>query len=159
MHDGFYRYIVGNKKGYKIQKGNECYGTYKKLSDALYERDRLIASDWNWDDALQLEETENFYERMNLPPFIHTYSYIRRVVQTYKIYDGDEYVCSFNAKSDAYNYAKLMGYSVIEANIVYRIFKTIEGKLKYFGTFKKLEDAITKRDKLIKNGWKDEFIE
>ena len=36
----------------------------------------------------------------------------------------------------------------------FRIYKTIDGKRKYFGTYKTLEEALDRRDELIRNGWK-----
>ena len=151
----FYKYIVKNGSNYKIQKDNESYGTYSKLSDALYERDRLIKADWNWDDSLQLEETENHYERMNLPRFIHEFSYIFKKVQKFKIMDGNgREQISFNTKKDAYNYAETTGGTVVETEVVYRVMKKINGKLEYFGQFKTIDEAKKKRDELIKNGWK-----
>ena len=36
----------------------------------------------------------------------------------------------------------------------FRIQKTINGKVKYFGTYKSLDEAIQKRDELIRNDWK-----
>ena len=48
-YKGFYKYIIKVGDHYQIMKGNEKFGTYNRLADALYERDRLIAVDWDWD--------------------------------------------------------------------------------------------------------------
>lgn len=38
----------------------------------------------------------------------------------------------------------------------FRIQKKINGKLKYFGTFKTLDEALDKRNELMQKGWCDE---
>lgn len=152
--NGLYKYIVKNGNGFKIQKDNEAFGTYSSLTDALYERDRLVKANWDWDDALQLEETDNFYEDMTLPKFVHEYSYVSRIVQKYNVYKDGKYYCSFRNKTKAFDYAESIGGEVVESNITYRIIKRIKGKQVYFGQYPTLEEAKKKRDELIKNGWK-----
>ena len=154
--DDFYRYIIRVGDSYAIMKDNEKFGTYRKLSDALYERDRLIKSDWNWDDMLQLEETENPYEHMKLPKYRHKYSYISKVSSTYMVYDGRVYKGTFNNKRDAYEYAEQFNGRVVKANEKYRVQKSIDGKMRYFGYYKTKEEAIKRRDELIEKGWIDD---
>ena len=152
----FYKYIVKSGNGYSIKKGNERYGNYSRLSDALYERDRLIKANWDWDTLVEMEETENFYEKMNLPRFIHEYSYINRVVQRYKIYKDGFYRGSFNNKQDAYAYAEMIGGEIEESSVVYKVVKKINGKQKVFGNYKTIEEAVKRRDEMIKKGWSDD---
>lgn len=152
--DNFYKYIYENGNSYEIIKDNESYGNYRKLTDALYERDRLIKSDWNWDDALQLEETENYYEKMKLPKFIHPKTYIHVVYDLYLVYVDEDMKGRFRTMSDAFEFAKEVDGIVYKTNPRYRIQKTINGKQKSFGNYKTLEEAQKHRDKLIKRGWK-----
>lgn len=154
MNDNFYKYIREHGEGYQIIKDNETYGTYSKLSDALYERDRLIKANWDWETCVQLEESENFYEKMKLPRFIHEYSYIYKRYNTFLVYVGEEMKGRFNNKSDAFEFAEEVGGKVYMTNPTYRVQKSINGKQKSFGYFKTLEEAKKERDRLIKRGWK-----
>lgn len=158
MNDDFYKYIQKRGNSYSIIKRNgdnvERWGTYSKLTDALYERDRLIESDWNWDDYLQMEETENFYEKMQLPKFVHDTMYIFFSPQKYKVYLKRQYKGTFKNKKDAYAFAEKIGGRVVNIHTKYKVQKSINGKVKYFGQYPTLEKAKEERDKLIKNGWK-----
>ena len=132
------------------------YGSFSRLTDALYERDRLIKCNWDWEDALELEETENHYEKMDkLPKFVHQYSYICTVPQSYQVHKGREYRGSFKNKCDAYAFAEEIGGRVVPVRRRYRVQKSINGKPRYFGQYDTLEDAQKVRDKLIENGWKE----
>lgn len=152
----FYKYIIKSGDGYSIKKGNERYGNYRKLSDALYERDRLIQVNWDWDALVELEETENFYEKMNLPKFIHEYSYINRVAQRFKVYKDDIFRGSFNNKKDAYNYAETIGGEVEESGVVYKVVKKVDGRQRHFGQFKTIEEAVKRRNELVEKGWSND---
>lgn len=158
MGNNLFKYIRKENNSYSIIKEGESFGTYSKLTDALYERDRLIKSDWDWEDSLELEETENLYEMMNLPKFDRDYAYVYRRVQTYKIFKDGNYLCSFNNKHHAYDYAEFIGGEIVESNISYRVQKRIDGIQKYFGEFKTLEEAKRRRDELMLRGWKDDKL-
>lgn len=150
---GFYKYIVKNGASYSIMKDNEKFGTYYRLSDALYERDQLIKADWDWDNLSELPEEENFYESMMLPKFTHEYSYIYEVPQAYKVFRGKEYHGKFKSKAKAYDYAKQIHGRVVPVQKRYLIQKSINGKQVHFGSFKSFEEAKIRRDELSKNGW------
>ena len=154
MSSDFYKYIVGTKTGYEIVKNNQKYGTYTKLTDALYERDRLIKANWDWETCLQLEETKNHYEKMKLPKFIHEYTYIYKVYNTFEVFVGDECKGKFNTKIDAFEFADEVHGKVYMCNPRYRIQKRINGVQKSFGDYNTFEEAKRMRDKLIRNGWK-----
>lgn len=64
----FYRYIIKNKDIYRIKYKNKDYGEFKKLSDALYERDALIHCNFDYDLLVEYD-IKNKYENMTLPPF------------------------------------------------------------------------------------------
>ena len=162
MTKNFYKYISKRGSSYAIVKrgenGVEWYGTYCKLSDALYERDRLIQVDWDWDALMSLEETENHYEKMTLPKFIHDTMYIQFSPQKYKVYIKKEYKGTFKNKGDAEAYAEEIGGRIVTINTKYKVQKSINGEVKYFGQYPTLKKAQEVRDKLIKNGWNYESI-
>jgi len=153
MSDNLYKYIRRNKSGYVIVKDNEDYGSYSRLSDALYERDRLVKADWDWDALMELAETDNPYEKIHLPMFIHEYSYIYRKPQSYMICKDGECWGTTNGKQRAYKLAESIGGEVVEKNVVYIIKKKINGVSKYFGSFKTLEEAKKRKDELVEKGW------
>ena len=150
----FYKHIIKRGNSFEIKKGNEKFGTYSRLSDALYERDRLIKSNWDWDDYLQLEETDNYYEHMQLPPFFHDSSYIYKRPQLYVVVKDGEDCGKFNTKKSAYQYAELIGGEVEPRRIKYLIKKRLDGLLYEFGSYNSLEEAKEVRDKLMANGWR-----
>lgn len=152
---GFYKYIVKSGSSYSIKKGNERFGTYFRLSDALYERDQLIKADWDWDNLSNLPETENLYEKMMLPAFTHEYSYIYETPQGYKVFKDREYHGKFKSKRRAYDYAEQIGGKVVPVNKRFLVQKSIDGKQRHFGCFKTFEEAKKRRDKLIENGWNE----
>ena len=153
MKDNFYRYIIKTDTGYQIKKGNEKFGTYSKVTDALYERDRLMQVDWDWDALMELEETHNFYEDMVLPKFLHKMSYISKSPAIYEVYVNKTYRGRFDNKSDAEAFANEIGGVVYPKKPRYRVQKSIDGKMTYFGQYRSLKEAQKRRNQLIKNGW------
>jgi hypothetical protein len=118
--NNFYKYIYKRHNGYQILKNNEAYGWYEDITDALYDRDRLVEVDWDIQTWCELPERENPYKHMRLPP--------------YGLDRHRQYV-----------YPTLQG--------TFRIIKTVDGVKKYFGSYKTLDEALDKRDELIKRGW------
>ena len=64
----FYRNIVKSGDKYRIKHHNKDYGEFKKLSDALYERDCLFYCKFDYDLLVECD-IPNKYENMDLPPF------------------------------------------------------------------------------------------
>lgn len=64
----FYRNIVKTGDVYRVKHNNKDYGEFKKLSDALYERDALFFCNFDYDLLVECD-LENKYENMVLPPF------------------------------------------------------------------------------------------
>lgn len=154
---GFYKYIVKSEYNtYQIMKDNEKYGTFNKLTDALYERDRLIKCDWDYDKLSECPETENIYETIKLPRFIHEYSYITHYPGYYKVYWKKQYMAGFNTYEQAEKYARHIGGRIVTVHGKYRIQKSIDGKPVYFSTHDTLEEAKKERDRLIENNWREE---
>lgn len=158
MSKNFYKYIEKRGNSYRIIKngenGVESYGTYSKITDALYERDRLIEANWDWDALTTLEETENFYENMKLPRVVCESSYIQSFHEKFKVYLKRECKGVFTSKKEADKFAKAIGGRVVSIDKRYRVQKRIDGKVKHFGYYKSLEEAKKRRDELIENGWK-----
>ena len=115
----FYRYIYPNKKGWRILKDNQDYGTYPEIKYALYERDRLESVNWDIQEWVYLPPSYNEYENIILPP-----RGLRRCRQ---------YIRWNNGK--------------------WSIQKKINGKIKYFGRYNTLEEAVERRNELYRNGW------
>jgi hypothetical protein len=64
----FYRNIIKSDDVYRIKHNNKDYGEFKKLSDALYERDCLFYCKFDYDLLVECD-LENKYENKDLPPF------------------------------------------------------------------------------------------
>lgn len=64
----FYRNIVKTGDVYRVKHNNKDYGEFRKLSDALYERDALFFCNFDYDLLVDCD-LENKYENMVLPPF------------------------------------------------------------------------------------------
>ena len=64
----FYRNIVKTGDVYRVKHNNKDYGEFRKLSDALYERDALFFCNFDYDLLVECD-LENKYEHMDLPPF------------------------------------------------------------------------------------------
>lgn len=64
----FYRNIVKTGNVYRVKHNNKDYGEFKKLSDALYERDALFFCNFDYDLLVECD-LENKYENIDLPPF------------------------------------------------------------------------------------------
>ena len=64
----FYRNIVKTGDVYRVKHNNKDYGEFRKLSDALYERDALFFCNFDYDLLVECD-LENKYENMVLPPF------------------------------------------------------------------------------------------
>lgn len=151
--DNFYKYIVKSGNYYKIVKDNTYWGSYRRLTDALYERDRFIECDWIWDDVLQLAETENKYEHMDLPEFKRDFTYVHMIPTHYKVYKGTKYLDYFVNKKDAYDYAEEVDGRVVSAKVKFRVQKYLNGRTEHFGQFDNVDDAIKRRDEMLEKGW------
>ena len=83
--EAFYRYIYRQGDGYCIKKNNEYYGEYDKLEEALFDRDRLIQTNWDVSLWLELPDMPNPYYHIELPPFNHDMTGITRVSKPYRV--------------------------------------------------------------------------
>lgn len=68
LGDNFYKYIYKVGKGYQIKKDNVNYGYYEDITDALYDRDDLVACNWDIEEWVWIQPHYNKYKHMILPP-------------------------------------------------------------------------------------------
>ena len=154
---GFYRYIYKINGKYEIHKNNENYGAFDTLPEALYERDRFINVDWDWELYVQLPETNNAYIHINLPPFQHKTKHIS-IDREHWIVKGKgrngKYRGQYYNLEEAKQVALIYNGRLIHYPTRYRVQKRIDGKTKTFGYFQTKEEAEERVNELIRNGWK-----
>lgn len=155
-YKGFYRYIYKNKDSFDIIKDNEKYGTYRRLEDALYERDRLIGAKWDWDDYMSMPETNNGYIHIDLPPFDHTPSYITREPSAWIVRSKGakpKYYGTYRNEDEAKNVARIYNANIYFKEERFTVRKTFNGEKKFFGRYKTRKEAEEKVEELISNNW------
>lgn len=155
-YKSFYRHIVQKGDSYEIQRKGEKYGTYSTLADALYERDRLIAVDWDWDKSMELPETINGYKHIRLPPFNHKSTYISKDNECWVVRNkGKEqkYRGTYYSEKEAKEVARIYNGTISHKKEAYRVQKRINGRTKYFGRFNSYEEAEQKVKELQRRDW------
>lgn len=157
MNDDFYRYIHKRTEcTFEIMKNNEKYGSYRKMTDALYERDRLMSVDWDWDLYMELEETDNKYLNMKLPPYNHNPSHITYDREHWVVRGkgvSQKYYGTYYSRDEAEEIASLYNANISHRKPQYRIQKRIDGEVVFFGRYKTYADAKRMVEKLEENGW------
>ena len=157
-YKNFYRYIVLQNGSYHIIKDNEKFGSYRRLADALYERDRLIAVDWDWDLSMELPETPNNYIHIDLPPFNHMPRHITHDKECWVVRSrGKEqkHYGRYPTEEEAIRVARIYSANIAHKNPAYRVQKRINGKTRYFGRYKTLEEAEERVRELERNDWNE----
>lgn len=127
----FYRNIIKTKNNiYRIKYNNKDYGEFKKLSDALYERDALFYCNFDYDLLVECD-LENKYENMELPPFPEKRSAgrIKGIKINKKKLEGE---ILFNHKTKLFYIKK--------GDIIYNHYKT-------------MTEAYYYKKKLMENNW------
>ena len=155
-YKSFYRHIVKVGNSYAIQRKGEKYGTYSTLADALYERDRLMAVDWDWDKSMELPETINGYIHIDLPPFEHKSSYITEDKECWVVRNKgkhQKYRGTYYTEEEAVNVARIYNGTISHKKKAYRVQKRINGRTRYFGRFKTYEEAESKVKELERSDW------
>lgn len=156
-YKGFYRHIVFENDRYHVVKDNERYGSYKRVEDALYERDRLMAVDWDWDLSMELPETNNNYIHIKLPPFDHLPTNITVDNECWVVRDkGKEqrYRGRYYTYEEAKKVAMIYSANISHKRKAYRVQKRIKGKTCYFGRYPTLEKAQERVKQLEANNWR-----
>lgn len=155
-NNDFYKYIIRKKDTFEISNGKEKFGTYNNLADALYERDRLVAVNWDWDKSMELPETTNKYLHMELPPFVKQSSFITKDKECWVVRNkGREqtYRGTYYSLEEAMEKAQEYDATVSHKKEAYRVQKVIDGRTRYFGRFRTYEEAERKVKELKDGEW------
>ena len=139
----FYRNIVKTGNVYRVKHNNKDYGEFKKLSDALYERDALFFFNFYYDLLVECD-LENKYEHMELPPFpekrpkgrikgMHVNKKEREgeilfnhKMRKFYIQRGEEIIGQYDTMTEAFYYKKILmdndwDLNVLKTNVTERI--------------------------------------
>ena len=139
----FYRNIVKTGNVYRVKYNNKDYGEFRKLSDALYERDALFFCNFDYDLLVECD-LENKYENMELPPFPKKRPKGRikgtkinkkeregeilfnHKIRKFYIQKGDEIIGHYDTMTEAFYYKKLLmdnnwDKSILKRNITQKI--------------------------------------
>ena len=161
-YEGFYRYIVFQNGAYHIIRNNQQYGSYRRVEDALYERDRLVKVDWNWDLLMELEETDNAYMQMELPPFGHNPKYIYFHKESWIVRGkgkSQRYCGIYPTLEEAKEVARMYDANVNHRKPYYEVTRRIDGKTRYFGRFDTYEQAEKRVNELEGVNWNANYTE
>ena len=154
-YGGFYRYISKEKGKYVIRKNGEMYAICNTPAEALYERDRLINANWDWELYVEMPDTVNGYIHISLPPFEHKASYITHIKEYWTVVSkgaNPKYYGCYHTKEEAERVRLMYNGRICHRNEVWRVRKKIDGKIKTFGNFKTREEA-EKKVRELENGW------
>lgn len=155
-YDGFYRHIYKEHNKYWIIHKGERYIDCKTLEEALYERDRFISVDWNWDLYLQLPHTINGYIHIDLPPFGHKAEYISEIKEHWVVVSkgaNPRYYGTYYTQEEADKVRRIYNGRVSHRKAKWKVQRTVNGKCKYFGLYPTKNEAIERVEELKRNGW------
>lgn len=178
-------YIKFNYNYFRVQKtidGDEkSFGSFKKGENTCSLRDLLIEN--NWDETKIDRELFSDYENFNRNKYATNIARINDKFKVNKTIDGKlKFFGSFKYLGNAVRLRDLLvesewdesaipeelfrdysssdrgGEYIICINNLYKVHKSIDGKQRYFGSFKEKSNAIRLRDLLIENEWDDSNI-
>lgn len=146
------------------------FGYYKTLEEALLVRDNLVSANWEMGEEYILSNIGIENVDFN----------IGKISRKYAVYKWEDDKCTIFGIYRSHRAAKKIKNRLISnkkndfdyldkhrekdtkfiyrVGEYYRISKSIDGKLKNFGHYNTLEEAISIRDELIKNNWDDSFL-
>lgn len=153
----FYRYIYKYGDLYWIIKDGERYLSLPSLAEALFERDRLIAVDWDWELYCELPSTVNNYIHIDLPPFNHKPKYVTTLKEQWVVMGkgrNGKYYGVYYTEEEAKKIRLMYNGRIIHYPQRYRVQKNIDGKIKTLGCFETMEEAEQRVMELMENGWK-----
>ena len=157
-YESFYRHIFKREDKYMVRKGDESYGTFDTLAEALFERDRFIAVDWNWDKYVELAETPNNYIHIDLPPFHHSPSFIAEINESWMVRGygrRQKYYGTYKTEEEAVRVARIYNARITHYLKRYRVQREFNGKKIHYGTYKTREEAEDKVKELMECEWND----
>ena len=181
----FGEYIKFNYNYFRVQKtvnGEERnFGSFKEGRNALYLRNLLISNDW--DETKIDRKFFSDYENINRNKYAKHIAQINDKFKVNKTINGKlKFFGSFKYLGNAVRLRDLLieanwvesaipeelfrdysslnrgGEYIVCINNLYKVNKLIDGKQKYFGSFKEKSNAIQLRDLLIENDWDDSNI-
>lgn len=148
----------------------KSFGLFKRLDEALMVRDDLVTNNWGMDKSTILNNLGIIEVDLNMG----------KVGRKYTVYEIDDSKCTIygiyrshrlakkvikqvvskrkNDLSFLDNYQEKDTKYIYRVGEYYRVSKTFSGKVKNFGHYNSLDEAIAIRDKLIENGWDDSFL-
>ena len=128
---GLFKYIRKRGKKYIIKNKN-TWGTYDKIEDALHDRDLLVEANWDLGEMLSRDEKPNKYYEMDIPNF---------ELKQIKKKNNLKYITK-QRRGDV---------------IYYTVQRTVNDSIQRYGYFDTLDEAIVRRDELVKNDWRDRY--
>lgn len=156
-YEGFYRYIYKHGDKYRIIKGNEIFLICNTLSEALYERDRLVGCNWDWEAYVHLPDTINGYIHIDLPPFNHRATYITHINEYWIVLSkgrNPRYYGCYHSFEEAETVMNIYKGRIVHRKDRWRVQRKINGKMMHFGNYDTKQEAIDRVKELEKNGWK-----
>lgn len=162
-YHGFYRNIVKRGDKYWVRKGDEYFVDCYTLAEALYERDRLMGVNWDWNLYLNLPQTPNNYIHIDLPPFHpQTASYITHINEYWTVLSkgaNPKYYGCYHSKEEAEKVRRIYNGRMSHRKAVWRVQRKIKGKNRHFGRYNTKEEAEERVRQLNENGWDiDDYI-
>lgn len=149
----FYHHIRKKGRFYEILKNSEIYGSYENVEDALYDRDRLIKVNWDWDLFVEMVDTPNFYYQIDLPPFDKQPKYVSHVRERWQVWDGGNYRGSYLTEEEAKKVARIYNSKIYHKKEKWCVTKSVNGYKQWFGQFDTEEEALAKVKELEEEGW------
>ena len=156
MYENFYKFISKTKQGFRVDKDGECYGTFKDLPTALFERDRLKAVDWDWEAYVHLPDSYNNYIHIKLPPFEKNPTYISCERECWVVRDksSQKHRGRYETLEEAKKVALIYNANVSHKNKGYSVRRWMNGKSHFFGRYKTYEEAEKRVEELERNNWR-----
>lgn len=156
-YKNFYRHIYKYNDDYWIIKDNEWYLSFPTLEEALFERDRLIAVDWDWELYCELPSTINNYIHIDLPPFNHHPKYITIDKERWTVKTRGrkgKYLGTYHTEKEAKDVALIYDGTIMHCPLRYTVQKRINGKTMSFGRYETMDEAEERVLWLKENDWR-----
>lgn len=160
------RFVIAKEFNGEIKR----FGYYKSLNEALMIRDDLVSENWKMDEKSILSNLGIEHVDLN----------IGKVGRRYAVYKWEDSTCTIfgiyrtiraakkirnrmiSKKKNDFDYLDKHREKdtrfIYRVNNYYRVSKSINGELKNFGHYTTLDEAISVRDRLIRNNWDDSFL-
>ena len=155
-YEGFYRNIYQKGDKYWVVKNGEWLLECDTLADALYERDRMIQANWDWEAYVHMPITMNGYIHIDLPPFKHDPSYITHINEYWMVLSkgaNPRYYGCYHSIEEAEKVRKIYRGRIVHRNEKWRVRRFVKGKDVHYGTYDTREKAEERVEELKMNGW------